>query len=67
MYRIINNSNPYEYLVTYLKGLGVSNGEYWAYNILNDNFPIFRSSDVLGYKEDNFDSDLKIILRKRYK
>lgn len=60
-------SKPYFHLKLYLDELGVSNSDYWAYNILNNSYPVFCSSDIFYYDEKSFNDDLKIILDNKYK
>ncbi|MEE3343640.1 MAG: hypothetical protein VZS44_06085 [Bacilli bacterium] len=64
--KMVNSDKPVEYLKIYLEELGVSNSDYWAYNIYNKDYSIFCSSAIYNYDTNNFYSDLKIILEKKY-
>ena len=62
--KIINH--PKKYLKLYLEELGVSDVNYWTYNISNDMFPIFCCGEGFYYDEACFNEDLSIILKAKY-
>ena len=64
--KIINSSNPKVYLRIYLEEIGVSNSNYWVYNILNNKNPVVCCSKIYDYDTLSYYNDLRIILKNKY-
>ena len=54
------------YLENYLKKVGVSDVDFWVYNILNNDCPIAVSIEGFDYDKKNFKVDFKKIYQDKY-